>query len=556
MSGNQLTKRWIISALVISICAGCNQPTLNPASTEKDQQGLLPRVPEPSLEPQQSSQPEQRIDAGVQPWIDVADLPIQAWYSQYLGQKCIGVSQFAIKPPELRDTKLLRLIRRDVIEVRSSTGQPERKEILLESLERPNGQLLSFSEITATANANTQLTAELHADILTVKKTVDGKQVNSTVQWPSGAWGPLGTIALLRLYALQNAPTTDSLPSSKAQFYVAQLGKFVDFELKSGGSELTTLNGGVVEELQTVEVAITADGGIAKTKNWLSSTGEIMKSVSDNGFSMFLITEVEAERIESEMLLAVLMKTSLPVHATPASLRQPNITYHVEAADRDPFSLFSRKVNQRIKSLNARSAEITVLSTNANSDAPDGLPSDAANADCIQPSLFVPSDHPSIAALAKELGGSVTDPKELAIKLMQGLFANLKKETLSRKFELPSTTATVLAGDSVAHASLLVALLRNNGIPARVASGLRVVEANSQLNAEFHMWCEAWLGERWLPLDPFLGTIGVDADHLKFFESTLSGGNPYDAVLPVLQAMPQLTITIRRVNENSVGEIN
>ena len=105
-------------------------------------------------------------------------------------------------------------------------------------------------------------------------------------------------------------------------------------------------------------------------------------------------------------------------------------------------------------------------------------------------------------------------------------------------------TARLRKGDIKAQAALLAAVLRNREIPARLAFGLKIDDANARLR--FHMWVEAWVGSYWLPLDPTTGQAnGVDC--IKLVDSALEGENPYPPVLAVFKAMD--SFTVRRVME-------
>jgi transglutaminase-like putative cysteine protease len=90
---------------------------------------------------------------------------------------------------------------------------------------------------------------------------------------------------------------------------------------------------------------------------------------------------------------------------------------------------------------------------------------------------------------------------------------------------------------------LLAALLRAKKIPARIASGLVYVETADGPMMGYHMWNEAYIGERWIPLDAVLGQGGIGAGHLKILESSLPDQNPYVALLPVLQVLGELKIS-------------
>jgi hypothetical protein len=70
------------------------------------------------------------------------------------------------------------------------------------------------------------------------------------------------------------------------------------------------------------------------------------------------------------------------------------------------------------------------------------------------------------------------------------------------------------SGDSGGKSRLLVALLRNRGIPARIVTGLTLTKGTEQLS---HHWAEAWIGDRWLAMCPFYHHYGsVPSSYLVF----------------------------------------
>jgi hypothetical protein len=71
-------------------------------------------------------------------------------------------------------------------------------------------------------------------------------------------------------------------------------------------------------------------------------------------------------------------------------------------------------------------------------------------------------------------------------------------------------------GDCNEHATLLTALLRAVGIPARLCIGL----VYSRDKFYYHAWTEAYLGD-WISMDATLNQMPVDATHVKFVEGNL-----------------------------------
>jgi hypothetical protein len=70
------------------------------------------------------------------------------------------------------------------------------------------------------------------------------------------------------------------------------------------------------------------------------------------------------------------------------------------------------------------------------------------------------------------------------------------------------------SGDAGGKSRLLVALLRNRGIPARMVNGLTLTKGPEQRP---HHWVDAWVGDRWLPMCPFYHHFGgVPGSYLVF----------------------------------------
>jgi transglutaminase-like putative cysteine protease len=58
----------------------------------------------------------------------------------------------------------------------------------------------------------------------------------------------------------------------------------------------------------------------------------------------------------------------------------------------------------------------------------------------------------------------------------------------------------------------------------------------------YHLWTEAWLGDRWVPFDATLARGGIGGAHLKITDSNLAGASATSAFLPVLQVLGQMEI--------------
>ncbi len=225
---------------------------------------------------------------------------------------------------------------------------------MLESFERPDGQFLRFSETSQADDAKSETTAEVQRNVLKSSKTEGGNTTTTSIEWPAGTLGPFGVIAALRHSPMQ--PNEIRL----ANVFVPPLNKIAKVEFRAKQWEPATLPGGMVADLLLVETQFTTDQGSSSTKNWVNQNGEIIKSVSPGGFKMFQVSREEAERIDGSMRVAQMLDLKIPVNATADQLRTSRMSFLIDSTDSDPFGLLSAKVNQQVKSLSARGAELTV----------------------------------------------------------------------------------------------------------------------------------------------------------------------------------------------------
>jgi transglutaminase-like putative cysteine protease len=93
--------------------------------------------------------------------------------------------------------------------------------------------------------------------------------------------------------------------------------------------------------------------------------------------------------------------------------------------------------------------------------------------------------------------------KEIADDLVKYVSRSVR-ERVPGGLSRASQVVKRLAGDSLGHAVLLTALLRGEGVPARVAVGLRYRAPDAAV-MDFHAWTVAYHDGRWRSLDATFG---------------------------------------------------
>lgn len=128
----------------------------------------------------------------------------------------------------------------------------------------------------------------------------------------------------------------------------------------------------------------------------------------------------------------------------------------------------------------------------------------------MQVAPWIEVDDPAIVAQARRIRAREADPAIVALRLTEWVRDSLRLEPLLTP---PSAVAALRsrAGDVEHHVTLLVALARSAGIPARPVTGILVSGARTGP----HTWAEVWVGQQWLPVDPALGQFPADAGHVR-----------------------------------------
>ncbi len=136
-------------------------------------------------------------------------------------------------------------------------------------------------------------------------------------------------------------------------------------------------------------------------------------------------------------------------------------------------------------------------------------------------SLLIDCDEPAVRELSTSIlraAGLASDAAAVARAeaLRAGVFRFITNKSMATAFAGASEVVRSKSGDCSEHAVLLAALLRAQGIPARVASGLVYADrfAGGEHVFVWHMWTQALLGGRWHDLDATLETRAFHPGHL------------------------------------------
>ncbi len=134
--------------------------------------------------------------------------------------------------------------------------------------------------------------------------------------------------------------------------------------------------------------------------------------------------------------------------------------------------------------------------------------SDREMAPFLSPEFNIESDADEIVEKAREIAGNDKNPASVSRKMMRWVYENLDKKPV---LSIPSGLEVLRTrmGDCNEHATLLTALLRAAGIPARLSIGL----VYNRDRFFYHAWTEAFVGE-WITMDATLNQMPADVGHI------------------------------------------
>ena len=133
----------------------------------------------------------------------------------------------------------------------------------------------------------------------------------------------------------------------------------------------------------------------------------------------------------------------------------------------------------------------------------------------LEPEFNIESNHDEIIEQARRITGEDKDPISVSRKLMNWVYKKLEKRPV---VSVPSAIEVLRTkmGDCNEHATLLTALLRASGIPARLSIGL----VYTRQKFFYHAWTEAYIGE-WITMDATQNQMPADVTHIKLVEGNL-----------------------------------
>lgn len=461
----------------------------------------------------------------------------QWWQILMLGGNRVGYASTTVRHVDHEGRQLVQIEGLTVLRVQRFDQMTEQR-VLFTDIQAPDGTLVRTRASVEQGREPLTTLGVVQGDSLELELRTLGKTTRRSIPWSAECGG---------FHAVEQSLLREPMQPGDQRRLKALIPGLIDpvvVELTAVGHEQATLPGGQFRLLRIDNITRLGPEQELHGALWTDPDGEVLKTWTET-------LDLETYRVPKAAALAEVEPAdfdlgyglSIAVEKPPADPhRAARLRYRVSLDGADPAKVFPQGPSQRVLSIGPHAAEVTVYALRAglegNLDAPPQTPSAAD----LEPSNMIQSNAPEIVELAREAVGDEDDPWGKAVALERFVHGYITEKDYSQAFATAAEVAREREGDCTEHAVLLAALCRAAGIPARVAAGLVYLPRRQAFF--FHMWTEAYVDGRFVPLDATIARGGAGAGHLKLVHTSLEGTTAFTALLPVARVIGRLNIEV------------
>lgn len=385
-----------------------------------------------------------------------------------------------------------------------------------EYLETEDGQLKKVLSETVMSSQPIRVEALVEEGKIVLKTTASGRTFSRDLPFSGQLFGPEGISQLSQARLKQ--------PGDKVEYrtLLAELSQVVTGERWLAGEEEIDFRG---EKIKTRKIEEKTSGVGSTRQVWIDEAGHEIKSVESSPFGDLIVIASTEEEVRKGVEGLSISEDQYQVSLVKSNVRLPQ----ARTLNRLVIKIEKKKPEggwpdlncdyQRVISQTAETTLLAVSQVNLKTAAGKKLSKEEFER-YLKANAYLDADDPEIKKVAAEVTGSITDPYNKALQLRNWVTTNMTFD-LGIVFAPASEVIKNKKGTCAGYASLLASLLRAAGIPSRYLMGL--VYVNGVWGG--HAWTEAWLSDRWVPLDAAVPGPGVaDAARLVVAAGGLDEG--------------------------------
>lgn len=461
----------------------------------------------------------------------------ETWQVIAMNGQRVGYARVLIDPRKEGERITVHTVSETQMKIRRF-GQTLSMTTTLASEETLDGNLIEFRFTMKNPPANTSSThGQVQGGKLILETEVAGSKDSKVAAWKEGVKSPVYQDRLLRITPLKPGET------KSFEAFFPEFSKPGTVTVTAGVNESVKLFDDKQVSAQRMKVSNSLLPGII-TVAWVDAAGQTLKSSTNMlGAEMttFTVPKEEALKTLSVADLDLGVSTLVKTGKIDRPYETKKAVYRITLHDDDPTKVLPTGDTQSLKGIASEVAELTVIAL----PIPASSPPETVGEEYLRATRFLQADDEKVQAHAKLAAASLTDPSAIARAMEKYVHEKLNKKNFSTALASAAEVARNLEGDCTEHAVLLAAMLRAKKIPSRVAVGLVYVEGAQAFGG--HMWTEARLGGKWVPLDGTLGRGGIGATHIKLADVLFNEDDtiaPLSSFAPLLTVLGKLTIEV------------
>lgn len=456
------------------------------------------------------------------PWMFDLSTPMLSWEVLYKGNSPIGYTARKTTSTNRGVDSLVTNEMRSVIRF-TKDRQYQRQEYTLTSIERANGELISLTARRTSNENNQNLVVKIDGAKAILELVSDGTKQRAEIVWESQIRGPFAIEQ-----SIMRKPLKDN-ESRLVRFLDPVAARIVEARLDAKEKYKSPTMLGKSKLLREITVTNQAGEATVESILWSDEDGVLLKTyIPATDIRTFQVDQDTYKDIESDFDLSLVSSKQIALLIEPQRLdlyssaiaTDSQLTYKIQMSSSDPYKLISNRCNQRVRSLNAFTAEVTIFRLQDREELPLGI-EDSDKPSSADSSLadWLDLSRPVVLSLLDQKiptdSSLVGHERVVAIaETLSQRYAPVEFSNQVRKLHLALPTNRL---NSVEQSMALIAVLRKQKIPARLVLGY-VFDPSNNANPTmiFQAWVEYYYANWWWPIDPVKPTNLGMLDRVKF----------------------------------------
>jgi hypothetical protein len=352
--------------------------------------------------------------------------------------------------------------------------------------------------------------------------TATGTSQQMTIDWPQGAM----MTESLRLLQLQKG--LNEATSYQVNMFSPALLAAVPVQISIGGSGQVDLLGSVVELTKVTTTMMIMTESFTSTSyvdKQLSAKKIVMPML---GMNLELVACDKAFALSDNDVVDFLERLLVQCPAPLSDVEsKKSITYHIKPIDAAKVKIPSGD-SQMVQFQADGTIAVTVRPIEPDSGIKFPYEGDSTEIlESLKPTRYLQSDDEMVSDLARRAVSGAEDAATALRQIESFVNGYITAKNLSVGYATAADVAASRQGDCSEHALLAAAMCRSAGIPARVVSGIVYTPSFAGRKDVFigHAWAEAFVGDKWIAIDPTRAPSGFGPGHIAL---AAGSGDPVD----------------------------